>query len=89
MAFSCEVCGHKTNEVKSGTGISEKGKKITLHVTDPSDLSRDILKVHFGCKCVCVSVCVCLGGEDISGAMVKAHIMILPHNPFTYALMGR
>jgi len=44
MATVCEVCGHKTNEVKSGGGIEEKGRKITLRITDPSDMSRDVLK---------------------------------------------
>ena len=34
------------NEVKSGAGVSEKGTRITLYLTDPSDLSRDILKVR-------------------------------------------
>ena len=44
MATSCEYCGYKTNEVKAGGAISEKGKRITLKVTDAEDLSRDILK---------------------------------------------
>jgi len=44
MATNCDSCGHKTNEVKSGGGIDEKGRKITLHITDPSDMSRDVLK---------------------------------------------
>ena len=46
MATVCEYCGHKTNEVKSGGGIEPKGKKIILQITDPSDLTRDILKVR-------------------------------------------
>ena len=46
MATVCDYCGHKTNEVKSGGGIEEKGTKITLRVTDPSDLTRDVLKVR-------------------------------------------
>lgn len=45
MATVCGVCGHRSNEVKSGTGISDLGTKITLKLTDTSDLSRDILKV--------------------------------------------
>ena len=45
MASNCDFCGYKTNEVKSGAGISEYGTKITLHLTDSTDLSRDILKV--------------------------------------------
>ncbi|XP_044312325.1 zinc finger protein ZPR1 [Varanus komodoensis] len=44
MATSCDSCGHRTNEVKSGGAIEPLGTKITLHVTDPSDLTRDILK---------------------------------------------
>lgn len=44
MATVCDVCSHKTNEVKSGGGIEPKGKKITLKITDTSDLSRDVLK---------------------------------------------
>ena len=30
--------------MKSGSGINEKGVKITLRITDPIDLSRDVLK---------------------------------------------
>ena len=44
MATNCDGCGHRTNEVKSGSGISEKGIEITLRVTDPIDMSRDVLK---------------------------------------------
>lgn len=44
MATVCESCGHKTNEVKSGGGIEDRGKRITLRLTDPSDLNRDVLK---------------------------------------------
>ena len=46
MALSCNFCGFKSNEVKSGAGVSDKGTKITLHMTDTIDLSRDILKVQ-------------------------------------------
>ena len=45
MATTCDYCGWKTNEVKSGGGISETGIRISLKLTDPSDLNRDILKV--------------------------------------------
>lgn len=44
MATTCDVCGHKTNEVKSGGGIEPKGTKIILKVTGGFDLSRDVLK---------------------------------------------
>ena len=45
MAMVCDTCGFKDNEVKSGSGISEKGCKLTLHVREAVDLSRDVLKV--------------------------------------------
>ncbi|KAG6850246.1 hypothetical protein H0H93_015798 [Arthromyces matolae] len=44
MSTNCDRCGYRDNEVKSGSAISEKGKKITLRVEDREDLSRDILK---------------------------------------------
>jgi zinc finger protein len=44
MATDCEKCGSRTNEVKSGSGIEEKGRRITLRVTTPDDLCRDVLK---------------------------------------------
>ncbi|XP_018418241.1 PREDICTED: zinc finger protein ZPR1, partial [Nanorana parkeri] len=44
MATNCEACGHRTNEVKSGGAIESLGTRITLHITDPSDLTRDVLK---------------------------------------------
>ncbi|XP_056096179.1 zinc finger protein ZPR1 [Rhinichthys klamathensis goyatoka] len=44
MATNCDSCGHRTNEVKSGGATEELGTRITLHLTDPSDMSRDLLK---------------------------------------------
>ena len=67
MATSCDACGERTNEVKSGSGIGEKGVRISLRLTDVADLSRDVLKsetcsfaipelefeVLFCCCCCC------------------------------------
>lgn len=44
MATVCEKCGSKTNEVKSGGGIEEKGVKIEVKITSREDFSRDVLK---------------------------------------------
>ncbi|EXJ94114.1 zinc finger protein [Capronia coronata CBS 617.96] len=44
MATVCDYCGYKTNEVKTGGEIPEKGRRITLDVKTVEDLSRDILK---------------------------------------------
>ena len=46
MATTCDGCGSRTNEVKSGSGIEPKGRKITFQVMDIEDLSRDVLKVR-------------------------------------------
>ena len=46
MSTNCDACGYRDNEVKSGSAISEKGKKIILKVEDREDLSRDILKAR-------------------------------------------
>lgn len=45
MSTTCDACGYKTNEVKSGSGIEPLGTKITLHIEKAEDLKRDVLKV--------------------------------------------
>ncbi|XP_055697227.1 zinc finger protein ZPR1 [Phlebotomus papatasi] len=44
MATVCDVCGCKTNEVKSGSGIEEFGVRIEVKIEGREDLSRDVLK---------------------------------------------
>ncbi|KAL1847085.1 hypothetical protein VTK73DRAFT_159 [Phialemonium thermophilum] len=44
MNTTCEDCGYKSNDVKTGGEVPEKGKKMTLRVKTAEDLSRDILK---------------------------------------------
>lgn len=44
MATTCDVCGHRTNEIKSGSGIESQGVKIEVIITGKGDFSRDILK---------------------------------------------
>ena len=44
MATVCDVCGSKTNEVKSGSGIEPEGVKIEVTITGKDDFSRDLLK---------------------------------------------
>eukprot|EP00796_Vickermania_ingenoplastis_P011122 gene11122-7748_t len=44
MAFRCDFCGYRSNEIKSGGEISEKALRLTLRVDDESDLKRDVLK---------------------------------------------
>ncbi|RPB28219.1 zinc finger protein zpr1 [Terfezia boudieri ATCC MYA-4762] len=44
MSTVCDDCGYKSNEVKTGGAVPEKGIRITLQVQDEEDLARDILK---------------------------------------------
>ncbi|KAM3955722.1 zinc finger protein Zpr1 [Aphomia sociella] len=44
MATICDACGHRTNEVKSGGGIEDKGVRFEVRVASKEDFSRDILK---------------------------------------------
>jgi zinc finger protein len=44
MSTVCDDCGYRSNDVKTGGEIPDKGEKITLRVDDNIDLARDILK---------------------------------------------
>lgn len=44
MASTCDSCGYRNSELKPGGAIPEKGKRITLHVKNVNDLSRDVIK---------------------------------------------
>jgi zinc finger protein len=44
MSTACEHCGYRSNEVKTGGEVPEKGRRITLKVQTKEDLYRDILK---------------------------------------------
>lgn len=44
MSTVCEACGYRSNDVKTGGEIPEKGRKIALKVKGNVDLARDILK---------------------------------------------
>lgn len=44
MSTVCHDCGYRSNEVKTGGKVPDKGKVITLRVEEAVDLARDILK---------------------------------------------
>ncbi|XP_066984816.1 zinc finger protein ZPR1 [Macrobrachium rosenbergii] len=87
MATNCEGCGHRTNEVKSGGGISEKGKRITLKLTDPCDMARDVLKSET-CEIEVPELGLHLGGGLIGGKFTTLEGLLidirndLENNPF-------
>ena len=44
MSTVCDHCGYRSNEVKTGGEVPEKGRRITVSIERAEDLSRDILK---------------------------------------------
>ncbi|KAI3746407.1 hypothetical protein L6452_08840 [Arctium lappa] len=44
MASTCDACGYRNSELKSGGAIPAKGKKIAVTVKNLVDLSRDVIK---------------------------------------------
>ncbi|QIW99696.1 hypothetical protein AMS68_005214 [Peltaster fructicola] len=44
MSTVCEHCGYRSNEVKTGGEVPEKGRRLTLRVENEFDLARDVLK---------------------------------------------
>ncbi|KAL8809822.1 MAG: hypothetical protein Q9200_003088 [Gallowayella weberi] len=48
-AVMCLNCNYRSSDVKTGGEIPPRGKKIWLHVREPLDLHRDILKSETCC----------------------------------------
>jgi zinc finger protein len=46
MSTVCEECGYRSNEVKTGGEVPEKGRRITVNILNKEDMSRDILKAE-------------------------------------------
>lgn len=44
MAFSCDICGYKNTEIKTGGGIGPKARKMTFNIQKEEDMNRDIFK---------------------------------------------
>ena len=44
MAYTCQFCGYRSNEIKGGGAIPARGQKIELTITSEIDLKRDVLK---------------------------------------------
>jgi len=52
MSTVCDHCGYRSNEVKTGGEVPEKGRRITVDIKSQEDLSRDILKSE-SCAMAC------------------------------------
>jgi zinc finger protein len=66
MSTVCDSCGYRSSEVKTGGEVPEKGRKITLKVERPEDLSRDILKSE-SCALECPEVRLSVNPGTLGG----------------------
>ncbi|KAK4166781.1 ZPR1 zinc-finger domain-containing protein [Cladorrhinum sp. PSN259] len=66
MNTSCDDCGYKSNDVKTGGEIPEKGKKVTLKVRNKYDLARDILKSE-SCQLECPELSLSVNPGTLGG----------------------
>lgn len=66
MSTVCDHCGYRSNEVKTGGEVPEKGKKITLKVEGPTDLARDILKSE-SCALECPELSLSVNPGTLGG----------------------
>ena len=53
MSDSCDVCGYKSSEIKGGGAMSDRGRLITLQVTEQEDLRRDVIKADSASVSAC------------------------------------
>ncbi|KAK4190203.1 ZPR1 zinc-finger domain-containing protein [Podospora australis] len=66
MNTSCDDCGYKSNDVKTGGEVPEKGKKVVLKVKTPVDLARDILKSE-SCALECPELSLSVNPGTLGG----------------------
>lgn len=66
MSTVCDQCGYRSNEVKTGGEVPEKGKKIILKVENAADLGRDILKSE-SCALECPELSLSVNPGTLGG----------------------
>ena len=88
MAFNCNHCGFRNNEVKPGGAVPDEGTEVKLRVTDEGDLKRDILKSD-SCMVMIPELelelgCGTLGGvyTTTEGLLDKIYCSLRDNNPF-------
>jgi len=88
MAFDCNFCGFRNNEVKAGGAVPDVGTEVTLRVEGPDDLKRDVLKSD-SCLVQIPELdlelgCGTLGGvyTTVEGLVNKIYTNLRDNNPF-------
>lgn len=88
MAFDCNFCGFRNNEVKAGGAVPNKGTEVRLVVQDADDLKRDVLKSD-SCSVSIPELDLelqngTLGGlyTTVEGLLQKIYVNLRDNNPF-------
>lgn len=76
MSTVCDDCGYRSNEVKTGGEVPEKGKKITLKVENPTDLARDILKSE-SCALECPELSLSVNPGTLGGRFTTVEGLLI------------
>jgi zinc finger protein len=88
MAFSCDACGFRTTDVKSGGGVSDKATRIVFKIDKPEFMNRDVFKSD---SCIMAIPEVdfamapgTLGGvyTTVEGLLDKVITNLVDNNPF-------
>jgi zinc finger protein len=66
MSTVCDACGYRSNEVKTGGAVPEKGRRIIVKVKTTEDLSRDILKAE-SCSMSCPELALSVEPGTLGG----------------------
>ncbi|KAL8365764.1 hypothetical protein RB595_004511 [Gaeumannomyces hyphopodioides] len=66
MSTVCDRCGYRSNDVKTGGAVPEKGRKLTLRVKGAVDLARDILKSE-SCALECPDLSLSVNPGTLGG----------------------
>ncbi|KAH8869646.1 Zinc finger protein ZPR1 [Schistosoma japonicum] len=88
MAINCPVCGFRDCEVRSGAGVSPRGRRYKLQIKNIYDLSRDILVSETAAIKIpeldFESVGGTLGGRftTVEGLLVAITDQLISANPF-------
>lgn len=75
MATICDACGHRTNEVKSGGGVADKGVRFEVRIAGKDDFSRDILKSETCCMEI-PELELEVGGNALGGRFTTAEGLV-------------
>lgn len=76
MATVCDVCGAKTNEVKSGGGIEPHGTKFIVKIQGREDFSRDVLKSET-CSLHIPEIDCDVGGHALNGRFTTVEGLLM------------